>query len=198
MSAETTKTFPAFKLDLFEDANAFVKCWSDLYNYPDYGKYKSLVTKAIFSEGDVRSLFEWKNGMKLSIKKEQSFLSHVLEHEDIIHELKRQFDQKKFDDTFEEMSAVWQIFLLHIITPSNCPIFDQHVYRAFMFIQHQDEKPLPFTQKSKLKIFHEEYCPFFLDMLELADEHDHFKIDKALWTFGKIINEYPGLVKVRV
>ncbi len=137
--------------------------------------------------------------MNFSGKKEQSLLSQVLEHEELIHELKREFDQAKFDSTFGRMSAIWQIFLLHIIKPSTWPIFDQHVYRAFMFIQHQeDEKPLPFAQKSKLEIFHKEYCPFFLDMLELVDDYDHFEIDKALWTFGKMIKEYPELVKVRV
>ena len=198
MSAETTKTFPAFKLNLFEDANSFVKCWSNFYNYPNYDIYKSIVLKPEFSDGDLRTLFEWKNGMNLSNKKEQSFLTQVLQHEELISELKREFDQDKFENTFREMSTVWQIFLLHIIKPSNCPIFDQNVYRAFRFIQNQDEKELPFAQKAKLNIFYSEYYPFFLDMLELANEHDHFQIDKALWTFGKMIKKYPGLVKINV
>lgn len=198
MSADTTKTFPAFQLNLFEDANAFVKCWSSLYIYPKYDLYKSTVKKPEFSEGDLLLLFEWKNGMALSTKKEKSFLNQVLQKEELIYELKEDFDQDKFEKSFGKMSAVWQIFLRHIIRPSDCPIFDQHVYRAFMFIQNQDEKPLPFTQSAKLKIFHEQYCPFFLDMLELADDYDHFEIDKALWTFGKMLKEYPGMVKIKI
>ncbi|MEO8820620.1 MAG: hypothetical protein ABI267_03650 [Ginsengibacter sp.] len=196
MSAETTKTFPTFQLNLFGDANAFVKCWSSLYNYPKYDLYKSTVTKSEFAEGDLRLLFDWKNGMNLSSKKGQSFLNQILQHQELIYELKKNFDQDKFEKSFGKISAVWQIFLLHIIRPSSCPIFDQHVYRAFMFIQNQDEKTLPFVQTAKLKIFYEQYLPFFLDMLELADEYDHFEIDKALWTFGKMLKEYPGLVKV--
>lgn len=196
MGAETTKTFPAFELNLFADANAFVKYWSNLYNYPNYQLYKSTITKSEFVEGDLRLLFDWKNGMNLSLKKEQSFLNQILQHEELIYELKKDFDQDKFEKSFGKISAVWQIFLLHIISPSYCPIFDQHVYRAFMFIQNQDEKALPFVQTAKLKIFHEQYLPFFLDMLGLADEYDHFEIDKALWTFGKMLKEYPALVKV--
>jgi len=41
------------------------------------------------------------------------------------------------------MSAIWQIFLLHIIDPTNYPIFDQHVYRAHYYLEHRtiiDEK----------------------------------------------------------
>ncbi len=98
MSADTTKTFPAFQLNLFEDANAFVKCWSSLYNYPNHNLYKSTVTKSEFSKGDLLALFEWKNGMVLSTKKEQSFLSQVLQRGELICELKEHFDQDKFEE----------------------------------------------------------------------------------------------------
>jgi hypothetical protein len=195
MSAANTKTFPVFQMSMFTDANSFVKCWSSLYNYSNYEIYQSIITKSELSKGDLRSLFEWKNGMNLSIKKEHSFLNQILQQEELIYELKRDFDQDKFEKSFGKISAIWQIFLLHIIKPSYCPIFDQHVYRAFRFIQNQDEKPLPSAQTAKLKIFHEQYCPFFLDMLDLADKYDHFEIDKALWTFGKMLKKYRGLVK---
>ena len=65
-------------------------------------------------------------------------------------------------------------FLLHIIKPSDCPIFDQHVYRAFRFIQYQDDKLLRFTRTARINVFYKEYYPFFLDMKDLADEYDHF------------------------
>jgi hypothetical protein len=196
MSADTTKTFPTLELKLFKNANSFVKCWSRLYNYPNYELYKSLITKPVLSEGDLRSLFEWKNGMNLSTKKENSFLTQVLHHNELVYTLKKEFDTDKFQITFGKMSAIWQIFLLHILQPSTCPIFDQHVYRAFRFIQYQDDKVLPFTRSAKLNVFQKEYYPFFLDMKDLVNEYDHFEIDKALWAFGKLIKEYPELAKV--
>ena len=195
MSTDTTKTFQVLQLNLSQNANAFVKCWSSLYNYPGYEVYKSTVTKPEISKKDLRKLFTWKNGTDLSTKKENSFLSQALQHEELINELKKEFDQKKFEKTFGKMSAVWQIFLLHIIQPNECPIFDKYVYRAFRFIQNLDEKRLPSNQSERLKIFHEEYRPFFIDMVKLADEFDQFDIDKALWTFGKMIKEYPGLLR---
>ena len=69
MSADTTKTFPVFQLNLFKNANSFVNCWSRLYNYPKYERYKSIITKPSLSAGDLRSLYEWKNRMNLSEKK---------------------------------------------------------------------------------------------------------------------------------
>lgn len=188
MSADTNKMFPTIQLNLFGNANSFVRCWSSLYNYSNYEQYKAIVTKTTLLTGDLR-LFEWKNGMNLSSKKELSFLNQVLQHEEVVHELKSEFDYEKFESTFGEMSAVSQIFLLHIIQPSEYPIFDQHVYQAYRFIQNQDEKTLPFTRTAKMSVFYKEYLPFFLYVKDLADKHDHFDIDKALWAFGRIIKE---------
>jgi hypothetical protein len=198
MSADSTKTFPVFHLNLFSDANTFVSCWSKLYNYQNYERYKSIITKPELEKGDLRVLFEWKNGMNLSAKKDQSFLNQILQHEILIQQLRLEFDEGRFDETFGKMSAIWQLYLRHIIQPSVYPIFDQHVYRAYRFIQQQEDKDLPFTRTTKLGAFYKEYYPFFLDMKDLADEHDHFVIDKALWSFGKIIKEYPGLTKFEV
>lgn len=196
MSADANKMFPTIQLNLFENANSFVKCWSRLYSYPNYELYKAIVTKPTLATGDLRLLFEWKNGMNLSSKKETSFINQVLQHEKLVDELKSEFKYEKFENTFGTMPAIWQIFLLHIIQPCEYPIFDQHVYRAFRFIQNQDEKELPATRQAKLNVFYSKYLPFFLDMKDLTNENDHFEIDKALWAFGRIIKEYPGLVKV--
>ena len=195
MNNDTTKTFHLLQINLSENANAFVKCWSSLYNYPDYELYKSAVTKPEITKKDLRKLFTWKNGMALTSKKESSFLSLVLQNEESVNELKNDFHQKKFEKLFGKMSAVWQIFLLHIIKPYEYPMFDRHVYRAYRIIQNLDEKRLPSNQSERLKLFHEEYLPFFNDMVRLAGEFDRFDIDKALWTFGKAVKEYPGLLK---
>jgi hypothetical protein len=195
MSTDATKNFHVLQLNVSENANDFVRCWSSLYNYPEYELYKSTVTKPDISKKDLRKLFAWKNSMVLSSKKENSFLSQVLQHEELINELKKEFSQKKFDKVFGKMSAVWQIFLLHIMYPYEYPIFDRYVYRAYKCIQNLDEKGLPSKQSEKLKIFHEEYRPFFKSMIMSADEFDQFAVDKALWTFGKMIKEYPGLLR---
>src|ERR1700690_2761032 len=176
MNADMTKLFPIIQVSLVENANDFVKCWSSLYDYPGYKVYKSTVTKSDLSKKDLRLLFDWKNGTDLNSKKEKSFLSHVLQHDELINELKKEFDQKKFEKTFGKMSAVWQIFLLHILQPYDCPMFDKHVYRAFRFIQNLEKKRLPASQSERLKIFHEQYRPFFLDMCKLANGSDAFDI----------------------
>jgi len=119
-----------------------------------------------------------------------------LQHAELINELKKKFDQKKFEKTFGKMSAVWQIFLLHILQPYDCPMFDKPVYRASGLYKSWGKKRLPSSQSERLTIFHEQYRPFFLEMVKLATGSDVFDIDKALWTFGKMIKEHPWLVKV--
>ena len=195
MSTDITKLIPIFQLSQAETANDFVKCWSGLYDYPGYKVYKSTVTKSDLSKKDIRLLFDWKSSTDLSSKKEKSYLSHVLQHDELINELKKKFDQKKFEKNFGKMSAVWQIFLLHILQPYDCPMFDKHVYRAFRFLQNLKKEPLPSHQSERLKIFNEQYRPFFLELCKLANGSDVFDIDKALWTFGKMIKEYPGLLR---
>jgi hypothetical protein len=89
MNADLTKTFPVFELNLFSNANAFVEFWSALYNYPNFDLYKSIVSKPEFTKEDLLSLFEWKNGMTLSSKKEEYFINHVLQQQELIFELKK-------------------------------------------------------------------------------------------------------------
>lgn len=196
MNADLPETFTTFQINLHGNANSFVKCWSSLYNYSDYEKYRSIVTKTFFSEGDLRTLFEWKNGMNLSSKKESSFINKILQHKDLINQLKQEFDKDKFQKSFGGISAIWQTFLLHILQPDTCPIFDQHVYRAFQYIKYRHSKELPVTRNAKLKIYSDEYKPFFSEMKKLANKHDHFEIDKALWTFGKLVKDYPGFLNI--
>ncbi len=194
MNSITKKTFPTFEINLWGDANAFVKSWSNLYNYPNYEKYLLLVTKTEFEKGDLRLLFNWKNGMNLSAKKEESFLKNILKEEQLLMTLKKSFDLDKFKEAFGEISTIWQIFLLHIINPTEYPIFDQHVYRAFLYIQGEVDKPLKFSKTKKLNIYFREYHPFFKSFKKLAFPHDHFQVDKALWIFGKMLKQYPGMV----
>ena len=195
MDTATSKALPVVRLSASQDTNDFVKSWSRLYNYAGYDEYKTTVRKSELSKKDLRLLFAWKNGSDISTKKDRSFLSQLLQHQELLNELKKEFDQKTFEKNFGKMSAVLQIFLLHILQPSEYPVFDKYVYRAFRFIQNKEEKRLPSDQAKRLKIFENEYRPFFLDFCMSANAYDHFDVDKALWTFGKAIREYPGLVR---
>jgi hypothetical protein len=195
MNITTSKTLPVLQLSTSGDANAFVKCWSSLYDYPEYAAYKSTVISRNLSKKDLRLLFSWKNGSGQNSKKERSMLSEFLQHDELINELKKEFDQRKFQKTFGKIPAVWQIFLLHILQPSVYPVFDKNVYRAYRIIENLEAKRLAANQEERIKIFASEYQPFFQEFCLTATGYDHFDVDKALWTFGKVSREFPGLMK---
>jgi len=195
MNMTTSNALPILQLSKSGDANAFVKCWSSLYEYPEYAVYKSTVNNKDLSKKDLRQLFSWKSGAVLNTKKERSILSEFLQHDELINELKKTFDQKKFQKTFGKIPAVWQIFLLHILQPAVYPVFDKNVYRAYRVVENLEVKRLPANQEERLKIFTTEYHPFFQEFCTLATSYDHFDVDKALWTFGKVTREFPGLMK---
>jgi len=62
------------------------------------------------------------------------------------------FDPDKFKSDFKEVSAVWQIFLLHLIKPTVYPIYDQHIHRTFHFFHEKEWERITNTMNGKLKL----------------------------------------------
>ena len=180
----------------FASLDFFIETWGKNYNYPNMQLYNDILFKNELSNEDLKNLFQWKNGMPLSCKKEKSFQEKILVKLFIINQLKTQWDEKIFNQEFDSLSAVWKIFLSHIIHPEQYPIFDQHVYRAYKYIVDQvNESELPFYNKTKLKIYYKDYLPFYLNCKEIMDKRFTSKdLDDALWIFGKFLNEYPKLL----
>ena len=167
----------------------FVSSWSKFYQYRNYDEYRRLIAKTKFEEADVKWLFEWKNGMTLSSDKENSYKRNIEGHIGEMIKLKEDFDPQIFKKHFEGMSAVWQIFLLHVLQPDYFPIFDQHVYRAKLFISGEVIETLPNSGKKVIAIYHNTYLKFFQGLLNSSPLIDRFELDKALWVFGKLIKE---------
>src|SRR3989338_7389982 len=112
----------------------FVKFWSGLYNDPRKELYANRINKKQFTSGDIIDLFIWKNAGNLSQKK-QVAVKKITSNLDVINQLKKKFDPDLFEKHFGYMTAIWKIFLRHIIAPNKCPIFDQHVYRAHQYLE---------------------------------------------------------------
>lgn len=168
-------------------AKEFIAFWQPVYSYMDKDYlYADTINKEQFSAEDIYNLFEWKNGMKTNghIKKEKS-INHVVEQRNIINILKKKFEQNLFDEKFDKMSAVWRIFLMHIISPEHYPIFDQHVYRAFIYLREKRLGEIPKTNKQKFSVY-DEYREF-IEKEFLSSGMPKRSIDQALWAFGKFL-----------
>lgn len=164
----------------------FIDFWFRFYTDSNENNYSENIKKISFNRDALFSLFEWKNGSKLSNRKMKSFEEKIFTKLKIINSLKTStdFDLSEFLEEFKNVSAIWKIFLLHIIKPSEYPIFDQHVYRAFCFIKYSKIEELPYNNKVKEKIYFEKYLPFFKRVRRGCSTK---KFDESLWSFGKFL-----------
>lgn len=165
-------------------AAEFVDFWYPFYEYDSENLYSDNIYKTNYSNDDLKSLFTWKNGMRLSINKNSSLERKILRKLNTVNQLKTNFSIQDYNDAFAELSTIWKIFLLHCIQPKIYPIFDQHVYRAMKFVQHQTIKEVLKSEDQKYRQYFDDYLSFF-NLLVDESGRDYINVDRALWVFGK-------------
>lgn len=165
----------------------FVEYWSQLYNYTNEELYDNCIIKNSYTADDIRSMFIWKNGMKLSLGKQKSLEDKIISKISLINKLKNQssWSYDSLNAEFKNVSFVWKIFLLHIIKPNDIPIYDQNVHRAYNFVHDKDflDVSEQLTAKEKEVFYISEYYPFIKSMEKISLR----QIDKAFFTFGQYI-----------
>ena len=167
----------------------FVSFWSSQYAYSNESKYYTSISKDIFSETDIQNLYVWKNGMTLSTPKQQSLDIKIKDKLTLINNFKskNEMDLQAFKKEFKNVSAVWKIFLLHIIKPNKYPIYDQHIHRTFLCINNEDFSNISndtITNKNKEQFYFDRYLPF----IEATNIKDLKKLDEAFFAFGQFLN----------
>jgi len=181
-------------LDWDASPQEFVEQWRALYDYGLEDMYADAIGKPQFSGGDVERLFLWKNSGPLSGKKAKTVRS-ITDRIQVVNQLKSSFDMDTFQEQFDAISAIWRIFLLHIIVPQAYPIFDQHVYRACHFLETGSIEEIPQSSPSKVRVYFREYVPFF-DALQSGCGASGKQVDEALWAFGRFLKTASGLLRV--
>jgi len=180
-----------------EDLKSFVDFWSKGYYYPLEDLYNTRIHKEQYNESDIQEFFIWKNGMNLSKLKQTSLNNKIISKTDLINRYKRidDIDINRFNLDFNSVSAVWRIFLLHIIKPNRFPIYDQHINRAYNYIHGIDYSNISSTMSNKQK--EEFYFGTYLNFISSLDNFNLKKLDEAFFTFGQFINtnNYINLIK---
>jgi hypothetical protein len=174
----------------------FIEYWKSQYNYPRMELYNNNIILQQLDLPNLRELYEWKNGMKLSSAKSRSLTKIAAELPLINHYKMKGIDQVEFNKRFDWMSTVWKVYLMHIISPTEYPIFDQHVYRAFCYLQKQVKEDSLGTNKQKETIYYEHYIHFYGDFKDASEKFNEKEIDSALWAFGKFLSMYPNMIAV--
>jgi hypothetical protein len=153
--------------------------------------YKQNISKLVFSSADVGQLYEWKNGSRLSQKKQAAFDTKIGARLQHINQFKQELNVNQFRKEFADVSAIWKLFLLHIIAPDTYPIFDQHVFRAYWFLTTRTIQEIPLPDKEKETIYFQGYLAFFNGIAEAAQQ-PRKQIDEALFSFGRFLKTSYG------
>lgn len=176
--------------------NEFVSFWSSIYGAPSVELlYNDCIHKKQFSEDDVVQLYVWKNGTVLSGPKKESLEKNILFKISVINELKKNYNEETFQANFKDVSTIWKIFLKHIISPEQFPIFDQHVFRSCWYLTTGEIKeiedvltdaiPNSLKEWAKEDIYTTKYLPFIRQFSE--GDVPLKKIDEALMAFGRFL-----------
>jgi hypothetical protein len=151
------------------------------------------------------NLYYWKNqhGENMSQKKLLCVQNLWMNRKTLIQlriELQNnnQFNWDLFEGVFQpsHSSTIWKILLLHLIKPDYFPIFDQHVYRSFFFLNNNIIQELPSKKNLRWIIYKKQYLPWFiqskneLNFNRTIEDENYFstkKIDQSLFVYGKIL-----------
>lgn len=167
----------------------FILFWSKRYSYANEIVYSNSISKKIFTHEDIQNLYVWKNGMKLSEKKQKSLDNKIIKKLEKINDFKKseKVDLDLFCKEFKELTAVWKIFLLHLLKPNIYPIYDQHIHRTFLFIHSEDWTNISndtISNINKEKFYFERYLPF----IQTSTVCEIKKMDEAFFAFGQFLN----------
>lgn len=173
---------PVLEKKFISEPSKFLGFWSKLYTYPLEHSYNENVLKEEFSSSDIQNLFIWKNGMNLSVLKQKSFDSKIKSELKLINNFKFQktIDLDKFRADFNNLSATWKIFLLHIIKPLEYPIYDQHIHRAHNYFHSLDYRGISTSSISNAKK-EQFYFGKYLDFIRGFENINLKKLDGAFF-----------------
>ena len=180
-----------------EDFEQFIKFWSNLYDYPNMEDYTLNIKYAQgekYKEDNIWKLYRWRGRYSKSESKELTVKDKIIDRIDEINKLKSQkdIDLDQFFEQFDEISAVWAIFLLHILKPLKYPLYDQHIHRAFNYMHKMQYKCISnhLSDSAKIRFYKKYYLPFIHAMMDKYPTLSVKQIDNGLFAFGRLLNLY--------
>ncbi|MCZ7405262.1 MAG: hypothetical protein O8C67_10085 [Candidatus Methanoperedens sp.] len=192
---------PILKL---EDATVddFIKTWRKFYvsdENKDMIYFTNLNPINKLTEDNIQNLFLWKNGMRLSDKKQESLNNLKNKLSEIQKKISKYGNSNNeleeiYNYSFEffENGYIWNLFFLHILKYEKCPIADIYAYRAYNYIRNGENELPVYNWETYLK-----YMDFFNEIATITNritKEEKKEIDEALWGFGKFLENYPRII----
>lgn len=155
-----------------------------------YGKVREGTDKAKNMITINGKSFSWSN-INIDFEKyrnDANFLNQCFDFRDGVIDGHEFFEYLREKKIFGK-SLVLQVFLLHLLRPSQYPMIDQHVWRA-MRVFHANLKSI--YEKPKTWSDYKQYMEFFNNVVKSLKGEGHIQfdkqtIDRALMSFGKWI-----------
>jgi len=179
----------------FENPPQFVEVWKSKYSYLNEEKYFQNIDSVFDNETSFFQLFKWKNGTgDVIYEKKMKVVEGFYEKLDVLKQLRSNFNWKQFENEFQptKNSPIWKIFLLHLIKPTEFPIFDQHVYRFYYFQKEGVIEELSNRPEIIYETYKQEYKPWFNSVqreFQLNSKH----MDQSFFSFGKVLKSLKEL-----
>lgn len=174
-----------------ENPKIFIEYWSSFYAYELEPYYTKNIKKPFKDFDSFHQLYVWKNGMNLSEKKLPS-VKRLYKKSINYKKYNKKFSELVFEKEFElsksKNSSIWMMFLMHLFRPSDYPLFDQHVYRAFYFLNDSIIKEIPPANKKKYSFFKDIYIPWFRSLKSQTGLSGK-TLDEGLFTLGKYLSQ---------
>jgi hypothetical protein len=173
----------------------FIKFWSQFYDdskHPDEEFYYPYIND-LSKKDSLNKLWLWKMDCRFYRIHHRKVVL-INKSKDIIinfRNFKPRFeDLCNFSRKIFSTGIVYQVFLMHICRPEEYPIFDQHVFRAFIFLTRKKIVDIPKDIQDYLN-----YRKFVFQIqkkykIKLRD------IDKALMAFGQFLNNPQKFLKI--
>ena len=172
-----------------KDPKLFMEHWSSFYAYEFEPNYLENINDPFKNFDSFHQMYIWKNGMKLS-KKKYATIKKLYKKSRDFKRVSKIFSEELFEEKFNmhKNPGIWMMFLMHLFQPNNYPLFDQHVYRAHVFLNEGAIKEIPTSNKRKYIFFKEVYIPWFMS-LKSSTKHSGKLLDESLFTLGQHLSK---------
>ena len=176
----------------------FIKFWSQFYadsKHPDKRLYYPYIND-LSKDGFLDKLWLWKMGVHFYNKTNKKALKLMRKNIEVIRNSRK--SNPSFNNLYEfsrkifKSGIIYPVFLIHICKPQKYPIFDQNVFRSFIFLTTK-EKEIVDTPKDIRDYLN--YRKFVFQI------HAKYKIklrdiNKALMAFGQFLKDRPQFLKI--
>ena len=181
-------TFP--KMPFNEWIELWEKGYAEEYGAEDDTKYSNCMA-ALRSAADDESVrtallqaFDWKDGIRYRYETKLRGLTRQ-----ILNALK----ETQEVPTFWPNGAVFNVFLLHLVTDGRRPLIDQHAWRGYCYLTAREKRPeFPQDHACGVKRYLE-YEQWFNSQLNVGIEPR--SLDKALMVFGQFCSQFRPVIE---